>query len=97
LRAELDLAHQDAVQTRTELADLRQAQQEQRKTVAQEALRAAERLTTTQTERDEARKETATAREETAHWRGQIEALKEQQRGLLEAIKTGKKPGGAGE
>ena len=34
LRAELDLAHQDAVQTRTELADLRQAQQEQRKTVA---------------------------------------------------------------
>ena len=90
-------AELDAVQTRTELADLRQAQQEQRKTVAQEALRAAERLTTTQTERDEARKETAKAREETAHWRGQIEALKEQQRGLLEAIKTGKKPGGAGE
>jgi len=97
LRAELDLAHQDAVQTRTELADVRQAQQEQRKTAAQEALRAAERLTVTQAERDEARKETAKAREETAHWRGQVEALKEQQRGFLEAIKTGKKPGGAGE
>jgi colicin import membrane protein len=97
LRAELDLAHQDAVQTRTELADLRQAQQEQRKTVAQEALRAAERLTATQAERDEARKEAAMAREETAHWRGQVEALKEQQRGFLDAIKTGKKPGGAGE
>lgn len=97
LRAELDRAHQDAVQTRTELADLRQAQQEQRKTVAQEALRAAERLTATQTERDEARKETAKAREETAHWRGQVEALKEQHRGFLEAIKTGKKPGRAGE
>ena len=97
LRAELDLAHQDAVQTRTELADVRQAQQEQRKTVAQEALRAAERLTSTQTERDEARKETAKAREENSHWRGQVEALKEQQRGLLEAIKTGKKSGGTGE
>jgi colicin import membrane protein len=97
LRTELDLAHHDAVQTRTELADVRQAQQEQRKTAAQEALRAAERLTATQAERDEARKEAAKAREETAHWRGQVEALKEQQRGLLAAIKTGKKPGGAGE
>jgi predicted nucleic acid-binding Zn-ribbon protein len=97
LRTELDLAHQDAVQTRTELADVRQAQQEQRKTAAQEALRAAERLTATQAERDEARKEAAKAREETAHWRGQVEALKEQQMGFLEAIKTGKKPSRAGE
>ena len=97
LRAELDLAHQDATQTRTELADLRQAQQEQRKTAAQEALRAAERLTATQAERDESRKEAAKAREETAHWRGQVEALKEQQMGFLEAIKTGKKPSRAGE
>ena len=97
LRAELDRAHQDAVATRTELVDVRQAQQDQRKTAAQEALRAAERLTATQAERDEARKETAKAREETAHWRGQVEALKEQQRGLLAAIKTGKKPAGAGE
>ena len=97
LRAELDRAHQDAVATRTELVDVRQAQQDQRKTAAQEALRAAERLTATQAERDEARKETAKAREETAHWRGQVEALKEQQRGFLDAIKTGKKPGEAGE
>jgi predicted nucleic acid-binding Zn-ribbon protein len=97
LRAELDRAHQDAVQTRTELADVRQAQQEQRNTAAQEALRAAERLTATQAERDEARKEAAKAREETAHWRGQVEALKEQQMGFLEAIKTGKKPSRAGE
>ncbi|WP_287461468.1 hypothetical protein [Accumulibacter sp.] len=97
LRAELDLAHQDAAQVRNEVAALRakaesaeEAHQEQRKSAAQEAHRAAERLAATQMERDEARKEIGKAREEASNWRGQVEALKEQQRGLLEAVKTGR-------
>ena len=100
LRAELDLAHQDAAQARGEIAAVRakaeateQAHQEQRKTVAQETHRAAERLASTQVERDEARKEAGKAREEAASWRGQVEALKEQQHGFLEAVKTGRADG----
>ena len=100
LRAELDLAHQDAAQARGEIAAVRakaeateQAHQEQRKTTAQEAHRAAERLAATQIERDEARKEAGKAREEAASWRGQVEALKEQQRGFLEAVRTGRAGG----
>ena len=104
LRAELDLAHQDAAQVRSEVTALRakvesaeQAHQEQRKIAAQEAHRAAERLASTQMERDEARKEVGKAREEASNWRGQVEALKEQQRGLLEAVKTGRVAGTAPE
>jgi len=104
LRGELDLAHQDAAQARGEIAAVRAkseaaelAHQEQRKTVAQEAHRAAERLASTQVERDEARKEAGKAREEAANWRGQVEALKEQQRGFLEAVKTGQAGGMAPE
>jgi uncharacterized coiled-coil DUF342 family protein len=77
-----------ALRAKAESAE--QAHQEQRKTAAQEAHRAAERLAATQMERDEARKEIGKAREEASNWRGQVEALKEQQRGLLEAVKTGR-------
>ena len=53
----------------------REAHQEQRKTVAQEAARQAERYTKAQAERDSSRQEAATAREEAATLRGRLEAL----------------------
>jgi hypothetical protein len=47
-------------------------------------------------ERDEARKEAAKAREETAHWRGQVEALKEQQRGFWKRSRPARSQAGQG-
>ncbi|SDY81785.1 DNA-binding protein [Nitrosomonas halophila] len=53
----------------------REAHQEQRKIVAQEAARQAERYTKVQAERDSIRKEAAQAREDAATLRGRLEVL----------------------
>ena len=75
------------VTARAEAAD--QAHQEQRKVAGQEALRAAERLTKTQAERDQARTEAGTSREELAKTRGQLEASETYKAELLAALKKG--------
>lgn len=137
LRAELDHAHQEAVQGRAELAGVRQAHageiealradlvasqakaeaaavkaaatadtlrtelatarakaeaaqeahQEQRKQAATEAHRTAERMTAAQAERDQARKDAVAAREDAATLRGQMDATKEQNAKLLQALR----------
>jgi len=79
---------------RTELATVKakaeaaqDTHQEHRKLVAAEAHRAAERLTTTQAERDQAQKDAGKAREEAAALRGQVDAIKEQNAQLLQTLK----------
>jgi colicin import membrane protein len=79
---------------RTELATVKakaeaaqDTHQEHRKLVAAEAHRAAERLTTTQAERDQAQKNAGKAREEAAALRGQVDAIKEQNAQLLQTLK----------
>ena len=90
--AEKAAATTDAL--RTELATVKakaeaaqDAHQEHRKLVAAEAHRSAERLTTTQAERDQAKKEAGKAREEAAALRGQVDAIKEQNAQLLQTLK----------
>jgi len=104
LRGELAAAHQEATAAskqvdalRGELATVKAkaeaeagAHQEQRKAAAQEAARQAERFTKTQAERDEARQASAQAREEAAALRGELHAMKEQRRELLESLKPSK-------
>lgn len=82
LRTELDHAQEEARQARAELVKLQvkaevadQANQEQRKTMAIEAHRQAERLTAAKGARDQAKRDTALAREEAATLRGRLEAL----------------------
>jgi colicin import membrane protein len=60
-----------------------QAHQEQRKQAAAEIQRAAERLTVTQAERDDARKAVSIAREEAARLAGQLTAHQEQTTAFL--------------
>jgi chromosome segregation ATPase len=62
------------------------ALQEHRKQAAAEVLRAAERMTKVQSERDGARKEAVIAREETAQLRGRVEALQAQVGDLMNAL-----------
>lgn len=83
---ERDQAHSElaTVKARAEAAD--QSHQEQKKLAAAEAHRTAERLTKAQTERDQARAEAGTAREETAQLRGQAEALQVQVKDLMSAL-----------
>ena len=69
-----------------------EAHQEQRKMAAQEAARMAERFIGAQAERDQAQRDAAAAREEAAGLRGQVEAIKEQNTQLMEAIRTSEKP-----
>lgn len=80
---------------RTELATVKakaeaaqEAHQEQRKQAAQEAHRTAERMAAAQTERDQASKGERQAREEAATLRGQLDALKEQNAQLMQAVKA---------
>lgn len=80
LRAELA-----TVKARAEAAQ--EVHQEQRKQTASEAHRAAERMTEAQAERDQARKDASTAREDAAKLRGQLDATKEQNAKLLQALK----------
>ena len=69
-----------------------QAHQEQRKQVAAEAHRAAERMTKAQTERDDATKAATEARERAAGLAGQLQAMQEQNAALLAAIKPQGEP-----
>ncbi|GKS92587.1 hypothetical protein [Acidovorax sp. SUPP2539] len=66
--AERDQVRTELVKVQAVAEAAEQAHQEQRKTIAAEALRQAERLTATQGERDQAREEAATLR-------GRLEAL----------------------
>lgn len=85
LRSELDHAHEEARQMRGERDELVKVQvkaeadranhQEQRKQMAQEAARQAERYTKVQADRDAARRDAAQAREDAAALRGRLEAL----------------------
>ena len=90
--AEKAAAAADAL--RTELATVKaraeaaqEAHQEQRKQAAAEAHRTAERMTAAQNERDQAGKGERQAREEAATLRGQLDALKEQNAQLMQAVK----------
>lgn len=69
-----------------------QAHQEQRKQVAAEAHRAAERMTKAQTERDDATRAATEARERAAGLAGQLQAMQEQNAALLAAIKPQGEP-----
>lgn len=92
--SEIEAAHAATEATRAELVKVQakaeaqaEAHAEQRKQAAQESHRAAERLTKTQTERDEAQKATAEARERAAGLAGQLEAVQQQNAALLAAFK----------
>ena len=93
LRADLATSQAKADALRTELATLKaraeaaqEAHQEQRKHAATEAQRMAERMTAAQTERDQAGKGEHQAREEAATLRGQLDALKELNTQLMQAV-----------
>lgn len=65
---------------------------DQRKRAADEVHRSAERMAKAETARDKAREEAATAREDAATLRGELEATKTQNVGLLAALKPTAKP-----
>ncbi|NKA81526.1 KfrA protein [Ralstonia solanacearum] len=101
--AEIEAAHAATEATRAELVKVQakaeaqaEAHAEQRKQAAQEAHRAAERLTKAQTERDEAQKATAEARERAAGLAGQLEAVQQQNVALLAAFKQDSEGSGKG-
>ena len=92
--AEIEAAHTATDAARAELVKVQakaeateQAHAEQRKQTATEAHRAAERMTKAQTERDDATKTAAEARERAAGLAGQVQAMQEQNAALLAAIK----------
>lgn len=72
------------VQAKAEAAD--QAHQEQRASAAQEARLMAERMAKADADRDTARKEAGTAREEAAKLSGQLEAMQTQATELVRAL-----------
>ncbi|WP_228734939.1 hypothetical protein [Xanthomonas euvesicatoria] len=81
------------MQAKAEAAE--QAHHEQRKTMATEAHRQAERLTAAHGERDQAKREASKAREEAATLRGRLEALETLMSKLPRdgnGISDGKKP-----
>jgi len=90
LRAELDRTYQDIDRLRAEnqqaigkSESMKHAHQEQRKQVAAESLRLAERMTRIQDERDDAIRQAAEARERAAGLAGQLEATQTQLNALL--------------
>ena len=97
--AEIEAAHAATEAARAELVKVQakaeateQGHAEQRKQAATEAHRAAERLTKTQGERDDATKAAAEAREHAAGLAGQLKAMQEQNAALLAAIKPQGEP-----
>jgi hypothetical protein len=72
------------VKAKAEAAD--QVHQDQRKTAAQEAQRAAEHIAKTEADQVLARNEASAAREEAAKLRGQVEAMQTQAAELLRAL-----------
>ncbi len=91
--AATDALRTELVTVKAKAEAAQDAHQEQRKQAAAEAHRTAERMTATQTERDQASKGERQAREEAATLRGQLDALKDQSAQLMQAVKTqGEKP-----
>lgn len=97
IEAERTRHQQEIEQLRTELAEQKQASQaaaaerelahqEQRKQAATEAHRVAERMTKAEAERDTARKEAISAREDAAKLHGQVEAMQTQATELMRAL-----------
>jgi colicin import membrane protein len=72
------------LQAKAEAAD--QSHQEQRKHAAAEALRAADHLTKIEADRDTARQQANTAREEAAKLAGKLEATQTQATSLMQAL-----------
>lgn len=71
-------------QAKAEAAD--QSHQEQRKAAAAAALRTAERVTKVEADRDTARKEASSAREDGAKLAGKLEAMQAQIADLMRVI-----------
>lgn len=78
------------VQTKAEAAD--ESHQEQRKAAATEAHNLAERLTTAQAERDQAKQDAASARERAAGLAGQLTVHQEQAAALLARLAPAESP-----
>lgn len=92
-RAELDEAKKERDQVRADLAAVKaraeaaaETHQEQKKGAAAEQIQIAERLTKAQAERDQARAEAGTAREESARLAGLVEGLQGQVKDLMSAL-----------
>ena len=89
LRGDLDQVRAELATAVAKAESAGQAHQEHRKTAAQEAHRVVERLTKAQGERDQARTDAATAREQLAKLRGQLEASEAYKAELLGLLKKG--------
>lgn len=92
IEAATEAARAELVKVQAKAEAIEQTHAEQRKQAAAEAHRAAERLTKTQAERDDATKAAAEARERAAGLAGQLQAMQEQNAALLAAIKPQGEP-----
>ncbi|MDD4983210.1 MAG: DNA-binding protein [Candidatus Portnoybacteria bacterium] len=88
LAAERDQDRAELATVKAQAAAADKTQQEQRKRTAEETHRMAERLTKIETDRDAAHKQAATAREEAAKLRGQLEATQAQAAELIQALSS---------
>lgn len=88
--AAVAVAERNAAARQVEAAE--QTHQEHRKTAAQEAQRLVDRMTKAEAERDAARKEAGSAREEAALLRGQVEAMQTQWGGEAASEAAAAKP-----
>lgn len=93
IAAQLDQVRAELARVQGKAEAAQAAHQEQRKTVAQEIQRAADRLTAVQAERDAARQAVAQAREEAARLAGQLAAHQQQSAALLARLAPGEAPG----
>ena len=90
--AATDAARAELVKVQAKAEAIEQTHTEQRKQAVTEAHRAAERMTKAQTERDDATKAAAEARERAAGLAGQVQAMQVQNAALLAAIKPQGEP-----
>ncbi len=88
LIAERDQDRAELATVKAQAAAADKTQQEQLKRTVEETHRMAERLTKIETDRDAAHKQAATAREEVAKLRGQLEATQAQATELLQALSS---------
>lgn len=88
LMAERDQERAELATVKAQAAAAEETHQEQRKGTAEETHRVAERLTKIEADRDEAHQKAATAREEAAELRGQLEATKAQAAELIQALSS---------
>ncbi|WP_426166243.1 DNA-binding protein [Polaromonas sp. DSP2-3-2b2] len=84
--AEFDQVRTELVAVKIKAEAVQQSHQEQRKTAAGEALRNAERVTQAEADRDTARKDASSAREEKAKLAGKLEAMQAQIADLMRVI-----------